>query len=118
MLDKKDLHRITEAQKFSRISKVWKDPKKAQSFGEFGWVMAFLFGMGLLFAFFIIQIETDVNSKDLTNQKQLMIDYKETTFKNMNCDGLKQTLLDIKQFEIYSEKLETDLRDQIVSRCN
>lgn len=118
MLDKKDLHRITEAQKFTRISKIWKDPKKAQTFGELGWAFAFLFGMITVMLIGVLYIEFDIDDKDLTEQVRLMIDYREVSFKNMDCAGLKQTLLDIKQFEIYSEKLETDLRDQIIARCN
>jgi len=117
MLDKKDLHRITEAQKFSRINKIWKDPKKAQSFGEIGWSMAIFFGFGIFLLFILLQSVTESNLEDLTQERQMMIDYREISFKNMDCNGLKQTLLDIKAFEIYSEKLETDLRDQIIARC-
>ncbi len=102
---------IVEAFKLSRIDKVWKDPHRAKNWGEMGWMLFTIVLIAFLIVAWFDLLDMDFESRDSIELDK----FKQIAYENMNCQSLKQTLLDVEALPYTS--LALDLQSQILARC-
>ena len=110
-LNDETIDKIARAVRNKKISKVWKDPKKAQIWGEGGWLVALSVGMISIMFFAIFDISEDFNIEIRQSDNE----FRQVALSNMDCGGLKQTLLDLESDT--KNESNWDVEKQILARC-
>lgn len=110
-LNDETIDKIANAIRNKRISKIWQDPKKAQIWGESGWYVAFIAVIISVVIIGVYGIDNNFSEEIITINN----DFRNIALKNMDCDALKQTLLDLEADE--DEKANWDVQKQIIARC-
>ena len=109
-LDDEAISKIAKAVRLERIDKVWKDPKKAQAIGML-FIVTTIYSVIFLVLFIgfpdVFTIDQDKDWKE----------FKKITLDNMDCYGLKKTLLDLQNSEFAFKNLPDDIESQIIARC-
>lgn len=110
MIDDSDVQKIADAVRLSRISKTWKDPKKAAVWGELGWVLF------ILTVVFVVVIYFAGNDFFIHDDQEA--EYIKNSIHIMDCQSLKTTLLSLNADEsIVYNKILNDIKTEIIGRC-
>lgn len=110
MIDDETIKKIADAVKLARISDVWKNPKKAQAYGQMGWIVAIISVYAVLLLVAVVITEPDIFGTDSESQN-IMLD-------NLSCNGLRNVWFELKNSDdVSNKKILDDIQDQIIVRC-
>ena len=107
------IKKIADAVKTAHISDRWKNPKKAEFWGGLGWYIAFVAVMASFVAIAGALLFSDWDEAQQTASET----YKTISLANMDCESLRQTMLDLEKSKV-NYLPSYDVEKQIISRCN
>ncbi len=108
--DDETISKIAKAVRGERINKVWKEPRKAELWGELGWLLAVMFGILLVFVIFMMSEGYFFNGEQT--------EFKNVILNNLSCDGLRNVWFELNDSdESFNMNLSNDIQTQIILRC-
>lgn len=108
--DDEQIKRVIKATREAKVDKVWKDPVKAEKLGLL-FLVCFAYTV-IILGFILAFPDTFISS---TSDKWQ--EFKDIALSNMDCDGLKQTLLDINKSDKTYQNIPDEITRQIIGKC-
>ena len=109
-MDKNEIKDVIKEYRAKDIKEnsIWRDPRKAKDYGETGWIVViFLLAALIVVAWGFGEIKDNYKNDD----------FEKLLLKNIDCQSLKQTLLELEDFDYIYYGTRDKIHSQLLARC-